>query len=142
MDSLLLDVQSAAERAVSISRSRASSTLDYSPSSFSVVEEMLTEAHKYVAGLGPSQIDGLITSIGSYLLESARRTVGGTYRWLEKQKQPVLIVGEPAFHVALATFDKVRGRLMGDPGDNIPFHMDGFMARAKQARAGDKVLFI
>jgi hypothetical protein len=142
VDSLLSDVQSAAERAVSISRSRAGRPLDYSLSSFSLVEEMLTEAHEYLAELEPSQIEGLITSVGSYLLESARRAVGGTYSWLEKQKEPVLIVGEPAFHVALATWSKVRGRLMGDPSDNIPFHMDGFVARTKQARAGDRVLFI
>jgi hypothetical protein len=142
VDSLLLDVQSAAERAVSISQSRAGPTLDYSLSSFSLVEEMLSEARQYLTDLEPSRIDGLVTSFGSYLLESARRAVGGRYSWLEKQKEPVLIVGEPAFHVALGTCQKVRGRLMGDPGDNIPFHMDGFMARAKQARAGDRVLFI
>ena len=122
MDALLRDVQLAAERAVSMSQSRPGGTLDYSISSFSPIEEMLAKAHQYVGDLGASEIDGLVSSVGNYLLESARRAMGGTYNWFSDKKQPVLIVGEPDFHVALATWDKVRGQLMGDAGDNIPFH--------------------
>lgn len=142
MDELMQDVQSAAERAVSMSQSRLGGTLDYSISSFALVEEMLAEAHQYVGELGAPEIDGLVGSVGSYLLESVRRAKGGTYNWFADKRQPVLIVGEPDFHVALATWDKVRGRLMGDVGDNITFHMSGFLDRANQARPGDRVLFI
>jgi hypothetical protein len=142
VDALLQDVQSAAERAVSMSQSRTGGTLDYSISSFPLVEDMLAEAHQYVGELGASEVDGLVSSVGSYLLETVRRATGGTYNWFADKKQPVLIVGEPDFHVALATWDKVRGRLMGDVGDNIPFHMSGFLDRTRQALPGDRALFI
>ncbi len=105
----------------------------------SLVEQMLAEAHQYVGELGATEIDGLVGSLGNYLLESVRRAKGGTYKWFADKRQPVLIVGEPDFHVALATWDKVRGRLMSDVGDNIPFHMSGFLDCAHQARPGDRV---
>ena len=142
MDSLLQDVQSAAERAVAMSQSRPGDTLDYSISSFPLIEEILAEAHHYVAHLDASAIDGLVSAVGSYLLESARLAVGGTYHWFSDRKQPVLVAGEPGFHIALATWGKVRGRLMGDAGDNIPFHMSGFLERVGQAKPGDRALFI
>ncbi len=142
MDELWNDIQSAAERAVSMSQSRPGGTLDYSISSFALIEAMLAEANPYVADLDEAHIEGIVSAFGSYLLEAARRTIGGTYQWLANRQQPVLVVGEPAGHVALATWDKVRGRLMGDVGDNIPFHMSGFLDRARQAQPGERVLFI
>ena len=54
----------------------------------------------------------------------------------------MLVVGEPKFHVALMAFDKVRGRLAGDKGDNIPFFYEGFAARVKSAVPGTKVLYV
>jgi len=142
MDALLQEVRSAAERAISLSQSRPDTTLDYSASSFVLVEKMLAEAHEYVEALSALELDDLVRSIGCYLLESARRAMGGEYKWFQDREQPVLIVGEPKFHVALATWGKVRGRVMGDPGDNIPFHMSGFWDRATAALPGDRVLFI
>jgi hypothetical protein len=46
-----------------------------------------------------------------------------------------LVVGEPAFRVAIMTWDKVRGQLSGDPADNIPFFYTGFAERVRRGRA-------
>jgi hypothetical protein len=54
----------------------------------------------------------------------------------------VLIVGEPLFHVAMITFDKVRGRLSGDASDNIPFFYDGFAERARKAEPGMRAFYV
>ena len=53
----------------------------------------------------------------------------------------LLVVGEPKFHVAIMTFDKVRGRLGGDDADNIPFFYEGFAARIRSAKRGTKALY-
>jgi hypothetical protein len=50
-------------------------------------------------------------------------------------------VGEPDFHVALMTWDKVKGRLRGDAADSIPFFYDGFAERARQAEPGVRALY-
>lgn len=44
----------------------------------------------------------------------------GRYSWYDQPDQPVLVVGDPTFRVAILAWDKVRGRLGGDAGDNIP----------------------
>ena len=62
--------------------------------------------------------------------------------WHEPHDQPVLVVGEPAFHVALMTWNKVRGRLGGDAADNLPFFYDGFAATARQAVPGRRVIYV
>jgi hypothetical protein len=67
---------------------------------------------------------------------------GGEYRWIGHGQHPVLLVGEPLFHLALTTWAKVRSWLMGDTADNIPFHMEGSFSRARQGRPGDRVLFV
>jgi hypothetical protein len=79
---------------------------------------------------------------GCYILEVARRAHGGTFYWHEARAQPVLVVGEPAYHVALLTWDRVRRRLAGDPADNIPFLYAGFAERVRRAVAGDQATYV
>lgn len=135
------DIGAAAAQAVALSRDRPGAILDYSLSSFDLVEAMLAEANGYVSTMTVREIDTLVTAVGSYLLESARRAVGGALNWLEEASEPILVVGDSTSHVALATWSKVRGRLMGDVADNIPFHMSGFFDRVRGHTPGDRVLF-
>jgi hypothetical protein len=59
-----------------------------------------------------------------------------------RRNAPVLVVGEPAFRVALLTWDRVRARLSGDAADNIPFFYAGFAERVRQGEPGSDVLFV
>ncbi|MEO3924176.1 hypothetical protein ABGB07_10000 [Micromonosporaceae bacterium B7E4] len=53
-----------------------------------------------------------------------------------------LVVGEPMFRVAMATWDKVKGRLSGDEADNIPFFHAGLARRARGSAEGGDVLWV
>ena len=75
-------------------------------------------------------------------LEVARREFGGDYFWSDEKIQPVLVVGEPDFHVALMTWNKVRGRMSGDPADNIPFVYTGFKDRVRRGEPGTDALYV
>lgn len=136
------EIARAAENAVELCTSRGQGVLDYSEASLVVVEEMLAEAADWVAELTPDQLTTLVQDFGCYILEVGRREFGGRYLWHDGRDQPVLVVGEPAFRVAMLTWDKVRGRLKGDEGDNIPFHYAGFAGRARQGKPGDDVLYV
>jgi hypothetical protein len=136
------EVAKAGERAVRMSRDRGGSLLDYSEGSLAVVEEILSEAAGYASEMSAGEVRKLTEDFGCYVLEVARRTYGGTYRWAEDRDAPVLITGEPVFHVAILAWDKVRGRLAGDEGDNIPFFYQGYSERARRARPGDRVIFV
>lgn len=133
-------VQANAASAVEQLQGRAGGKLDYSPASLSIVEEMLAEASGQ--SLKPDARDALIELIGCYILEVGFREHGGKFGWFEEGKQPVLVVGEPAFHVAMIAFEKVRGRLSGDVGDNIPFFYQGFSDRAHEAKPGTRALYV
>jgi hypothetical protein len=121
MNELSQQVAEKAERAVDQLCDRSNDSLDYSESSLSVVEDMLAEAAHFIDEMPAEQIDALVNMLGSYVLEVGRREFGGKYYWHDGRDQPVLVVGEPEYKIAMLTFDKVRGRLSGDEADNIPF---------------------
>ena len=142
MNAIQEEVVTAAERAVASLQGRAGGRLDFSIASLAVVDEMLAEVSAYVADLDESVVTGLVQQLGCYVLEVGRRAFGGEYFWHDEGEQPILVVGEPAAHVALMTWSKVVGRLTGDAGDDIVFFFDGFAAKAEHPEAGAKVLFL
>ncbi|MBY0461391.1 MAG: hypothetical protein K2V38_29085 [Gemmataceae bacterium] len=135
------EIARAAESAVSLCRTMTGE-LDYSEGSLAVVEEFLAEAAGFVTELDSDQVVGLIQDFGCYILEVGRREFGGVYQWHGDRDQPVLVVGAPAFRVAMLAWDKVRGRLGGDKGDNIPFFYAGFAERARLAEPGTDALYV
>ncbi len=142
MDELEQQVAEKAQRAVDQLRDRSDDSLDYGESSLTMVEAILAEASEYVDQMPEDQIDALVHLLGSYILEVGRREFGGKYYWHDGRDQPVLVVGEPDYKIAILTFDKVRGRISGDEGDNIPFFYQGFAERARNAEPGTDVLYV
>ena len=142
MNAIHEEVLATAERAVAALQDRAGGRLDWSVASLQAVDEMLVEVSDYVADLDEAVVTSLVQQLGCYVLEVARRAYGGTYFWHEEGEQPILVVGEPAAHVALMAWSKVTGRITGDAGDDIVFFFDGFAARAAQPEPGSNVLFL
>jgi hypothetical protein len=142
MNAILEEVTAAAERAVTSLQARAGGRLDFSVASLEAVDEMLAEASAYVADLDEAVVTGLVQQLGCYVLEVGRRAYGGEYFWHDEGEQPILVVGEPAAHVALMSWSKVVGRLTGDVGDDIVFFFNGFAEKAAHPEPGTDVLFL
>ena len=142
MDTLPQDIARSAAKAVAMAESRPGSELDYSEASLAVAESMLEEASNYADQMTADELQTLTQDFGCYILEVARREFGGTYLWFEQRDQPILVVGEPTFRIALLAWDKVRGRLSGDAADNIPFCYAGFAQRVRQAVPGEDALYV
>ena len=109
--------------------------VDYSPQSVHVIEAALSEAAPHWTELTEEQVTALTQQFGCYLLEVMRRQFGGEYRWHNEIGQPVLVIGEPDRHIAVATWAKVRRRLQ-DPADNVAFLYQGVADRVTSAPAG------
>src|SRR5688572_19940427 len=142
MSDIADEVERIAHEAEAAFQERANGTLDYSSQSLDVIEEMLDEAVAYVAEMDAKSVDQLVQYAGCYIFQVARRAHGGKFYWHEGRDQPVLVVGEPAYRIALLTWDRVRQRLSGDPADNIPFFYAGFDERVRQAVPGDDALYV
>ncbi|OWT72887.1 MULTISPECIES: hypothetical protein [unclassified Achromobacter] len=142
MNELQQEIQRLAAKAQADFNDRAEGKLDFSEASLQVVEEMLAEASTYRDDLSPKAVEGIVTRFGCYILEVGRQQFGGTYSWLEERNQPVLVVGDADNHTAIATWNKVRGRLGGDAGDNIPFFFEGFAHRVRNPTSVSKALYI
>lgn len=142
MEKLATDIARAAEKAVELYEGRYGDKLDYSEASLALVDRLLAEATSWVSDLTHFQFNELVENISAYILEVGRREFGGRYMWHEGQDQPVLVVGEPDCRIGVLTREKVRGRLGGDDGDQIPFFYAGFAERARDAKFGDDVLFV
>ncbi len=142
MDDLAVQVADKAKRTVDQLRDRSNDSLDYSEASLSMVDEMLAEASDFFADMPDEQIEALVNMLGCYVLEVGRREFGGQYYWHDGRDLPVLVVGEPQYKIAMATFDKIHGRLSGDESDDIPFFYQGFASRARNAEPGIDVLYI
>ncbi|MGU3494055.1 hypothetical protein ACLBXM_08435 [Xanthobacteraceae bacterium A53D] len=140
-ETLSAQIAHAAARLVTLSEQRGT-PLDYSPESLPLLEEMATEAAQWRADMTPADVETLVETFTGYLLETARRAFGGALLWDSQRGQPVLVVGEPEFHVALMPFDKVRGRLGGDAADNLPFYYDGFAGAVRSATPGTRSLHV
>jgi hypothetical protein len=139
---LTSQIKEKAGLATSQFQGRARGALDYSEKRLEIIEEMLEEASKFVEQMPPKDSQSLIELMGSYILEVAHRGHGGNFHWHEQSRQPVLVVGEPLYQVAIMTFDKVRGRLTGDKANNIPFFYGGFAARVRSAGPGTKAFYV
>src|SRR5688572_10758119 len=102
MAEILKEISKAAKRAVKMSRDRGGAVLDYAEASIVVVEEILAEAAEYSSEMTEEQLRTLAEDFGCYVLEIARKAYGGAYAWHDRDL-PVLVVGEPVFHVAMIT---------------------------------------
>ena len=139
---LATQVRDKAALAVSQFQKRAAGRLDYSERSLLIVEDMLTEASRYAKEMSPADVSALVELMGSYVLEVGRRQHGGALKWDNARSQPVLVVGEPQFSVAIMTFDKIRKRLSGDQADSIVFFYQGFSSQVKTATPGTIALYV
>ena len=140
--SLEEQVRDKAARAVAQLQNRAAGRLDYSPKSLEVIDEVLAEAALYAGQMEPGNLEAIVKLVGSYVLEVAHRQHNGAFAWDDHNNQPVLVVGEPKFRIALMTFEKVRGRLSGDAADNVVFLYQGFASRIKTAEPGTNALYM
>ncbi|WP_334559725.1 hypothetical protein [Micromonospora sp. CPCC 205561] len=141
-DDLTAEVQRVAAAVVEAHQAGADGRLDYSEESLAAVEALLHEASDFVDGMSEKQVDDVARQFGCYILEVARRKWGGRYQWYPDRDAPVLVVGEPGFRVAMLTWDKTKGRLLGDEADNIPFFYAGFAERVRGAANGVNVLYV
>ena len=129
-----------AARAVQSLYRQSGVTPDYSEASLALVENALAEAAAFLDDLPAEVIEGIVRDFGCYVFEVARRRHGGRYAWHSATRDPVLVSGEPDRHIALACWGKVRGRLLGDAGDNIQFHYSGYSERVASSPSGTRVL--
>jgi hypothetical protein len=133
-------VKAKAELAVKQFQGPAGGTLNYTEASLERIEALLNEASHYHNQMNERDRSALIELMGCYVLQVAQVEFSGEFLW--HQDLPILVVGEPVFHVALFPFAKVRGRLSGDKGDNIPFFYQGFAQRARTREPGTRALYI
>jgi hypothetical protein len=141
MNRLDREVLKCAERVVQMSRDRAGEVLDYTDGSIDVAEEMLAEAAVHAKRMSEAQLRRLSQDIGCYVLEVARKNHGGKYLWADDRNEPALVVGEPDFAIKLFSWDKVYMRLRSAE-EPIPAFYAGFVARVRQAKPGDQVVFV
>ncbi|MCJ2142216.1 hypothetical protein [Methylobacterium sp. E-066] len=139
---LVMSISRSATKPVDLCEKRGTgAVLDFSQASLIIVEEMADEASRWEPKLTTDKFTNLVQNIGCYLLEVGRREFGGGYLWHNSRDQPVLVVGEPIYHVALMTWDKARGRLTGNRADNLPFFYDGFAEKVRHAAPGTRTLY-
>jgi hypothetical protein len=134
MSSLEDEIARMAEEAVRLVKARTGETLDFSEGSVAIVEATLDEASDYFPSLSNEDADKLVHWFGCYLLEVGQRNFGGVYLWFEQRDQPVLVVGEPEFHVAMITWDKVRGDRVEIPATTFRSSLKAFRNVSKMRK--------
>jgi hypothetical protein len=131
-----------ASLAAEIMEKRTGTRPDYSEASLQIVEETLDETSKQLHQLTGAEIDGLVQQFGCYILEVGRKEFDGVYQWYVEGNQPALVVVDGTCQVALLAWDRVRSRLNGDLGDNIPFFYEGFASRVRLREPGTRATYV
>lgn len=138
----LNDIEVAARRAAESLHKRSGSAATFTEADLHAIDAALTEASRYKDALPDDVQDDLVRDFGCLTLEIGRRAHGGRYAWLDESAEPVLIIGEPTRHIAIAAWGTVRGRLDGDAANSVTFLYRGFADQVRSAPAGTQKLFI
>lgn len=139
---LYQEIQAWAQNAVFNSPTWSINQLDYSEKSTSVIEVILSELAEKNLILSEEQVTMITQEYGCYLLLTAYKLYGGEFFWNSDNDQPMLIVGEPEATIVLLTWQKVRGRLLGDKADHIAYFMEQFGKEATHPEAGKQLIFM
>jgi len=110
--------------------------LDFSVDSLVIVDNVLDEAADFYNDMSEEQRQNLVSTVGSYIFEVARRNFGGKYYWYDHLNQPIFVTGQPDFETSILAFDKVKGRLENGAEDNIPFYFAGYVEGVKNKESG------
>lgn len=130
MGQLMNDIIETAKSFTENFRDRAN--FDYSIESLVKVDALLDEMSDYV--IDEDTLYNMYTMIGSYVFETSRRNYGGEYYWVQDEEQPILVIGEPDFSVAIKAWDKVKGRIENGEEDNIPFYIEGLKEHVEKGK--------
>ncbi|KLU71418.1 MAG: hypothetical protein RHS_2733 [Robinsoniella sp. RHS] len=79
---------------------------------------------------------------GCYILETARRSFGGRYKWWEIKELPILLSGEPQNAIGIAPFDKVLERMVSDVTESIPEFFQIYVDMMEKSKTESRLSFI
>lgn len=85
--------------------------LDYSVQSINVLDRLLCDITPNWGEMSADIKHEVITNASSYVLWVIKQQCGGSFYWSEQRLQPVLVIGEPNYRVALMAQDRVKNKV-------------------------------
>ncbi|MWP48267.1 MULTISPECIES: hypothetical protein [unclassified Gilliamella] len=139
---LYQEIEAWAQNAILNSPTWSINQLDYSEKSITVVEMIISELAEKNFSISEEQLNMISQEYGCYLLLTAHKLYGGEFYWNEEFEQPMLISCEPDAMIVLMTWNKVKGRLVGDKADHIAYFLDEFGKATFQPEKGKHVVYL
>lgn len=139
---LYQEIEAWAQNAILNSPKWSINQLDYSEKSITVVEVIISELAEKNFSIPEEQLNMISQEYGCYLLLTAHKIYGGEFYWNEEFQQPMLICCEPDAMIVLMTWNKVKGRLVGDKADHIAYFLDEFGKATFQPEKGTHVVYL
>ena len=139
---LYQEIEAWAQHAIINSPSWSVNQLDFSEKSLSVIEVILSDLAETAFSFPEEQTAMITQEYGCYLLLTAYKIYGGEFFWNSEFEQPMLIVGEPNASIVLLTWNKVKGRLLGDKLDHVAYFFAEFAKDAANPESGKKVVYM
>ncbi|NUF49652.1 hypothetical protein [Gilliamella sp. ESL0250] len=139
---LYQEIEAWAQNAILNSPTWSINQLDYSEKSITVVEMIISELAEKNFSISEEQLNMISQEYGCYLLLTAHKLYGGEFYWNEEFEQPMLICCEPDAMIILMTWNKVKGRLVGDKADHIAYFLDEFGKATFQPEKGKHVVYL
>ncbi|MWN32919.1 MULTISPECIES: hypothetical protein [unclassified Gilliamella] len=139
---LYQEIEAWAQNAILNSPTWSINQLDYSEKSITVVEMIISELAEKNFSISEEQLNMISQEYGCYLLLTAHKLYGGEFYWNEEFEQPMLICCEPDAMIVLMTWNKVKGRLVGDKADHIAYFLDEFGKATFQPEKGKHVVYL
>ncbi|MDF7666641.1 hypothetical protein PT273_02050 [Orbaceae bacterium ESL0727] len=139
---LYQEIAAWAQNAVLNSPTWSINQLDYSEKSITVVDMIISELSEKNFSLPEEQLDMIAREYGCYLLLTAHKLYGGQFYWNGELEQPMLICCEPDATIVLMTWNKVKGRLLGDKADHLAYLLDEFGKATFQPKKGTQVAYL
>ena len=114
---------------------------DYSIQSLIVLDHTIKSMPPY-AKFNPVYRENTKVLFGCYILETARRSFGGRYKWWDIKEFPILISGEPENAIGIAPFDRVLERMVSEKAESIPHYFQKYVKTMEKANSMSHISFI
>lgn len=127
--------------AVFIKQYSCKGNFDFTIQSLTVLDQTIKSMPPY-AKFNPASRETTKVLFGCYILETARRSFGGRYKWWEIKELPILISGEPENAIGITPFDKVLERMVSEKTETIPEYFQKYVKMMEKAKTMSRLTFI
>jgi hypothetical protein len=110
--------------------------LNFSEESLVYADQFIADQYQFGDPLNTEYNEEVLELVSAYILEVARKVIGGLYVHDGDRSTPILVYGQPNFEISFLVHDKVKDRMETKDAKGIAYYFKLFSEKSKKAKSG------